>query len=89
MLRLSGIVMLLVVSCTASAIAGVTIHYEGTAASLSAVEAIIGIVTATAKGNRWKIEDASETRGQIRRVINEEEKSRGSWSRENEIWSNR
>jgi hypothetical protein len=51
--------------------AGVTIHYEGMAASPAAVTKILAAVTAAAKKNDWKIESASAERGHLERVIDE------------------
>ncbi|HEY6167604.1 MAG TPA: hypothetical protein VI454_06165 [Verrucomicrobiae bacterium] len=68
------IILLLVIALASQATAGVTIHYEGTAASPSAVAKIIEVVTAAAKKNKWTIEDTSAKRGRLLRVIDEKNK---------------
>ena len=54
--------------------AGITINYEGTAASPDAVGKILAAVAGFAKKNKWKVEDASATKGQLQRVIDEKDK---------------
>ena len=54
--------------------AGVTIHFEGTAASPEAVTRILTAVATFAQKNNWKIEDASAANGQLQRVIDEKDK---------------
>ena len=54
--------------------AGVTIHYEGYAASTGAVSQVITVATAFAAKRGWKIEDASAERGKLERVMDEKDK---------------
>jgi hypothetical protein len=49
--------------------AGITIHYEGTAASPDAVGKIIAAVTSFAQANHWRVEDTSAEKGQLERVV--------------------
>ena len=58
-------------ACTAKA--GITIHYEGTAAAPGAVAKVMAEVTAFAKKNKWQVEDASATNGKLLREIDEKE----------------
>ena len=68
------VLLLLALAFASPAKAGVTIHYEGTAASPDSVVKILAAVTAFAKKNKWKIEDASITKGRLQRVIDEKDK---------------
>ena len=74
MLRKLIILLVLTLAIASPARAGVTIHYEGTAASPDSVAKILAAVAAFAKKNKWKIEDASEARGRLQRVIDEKDK---------------
>jgi hypothetical protein len=60
--------------CASTVNAGVTIHYEGTAISAEAIPKILSLVTATAKKNQWRVDDASSSRGKLERVIDEKDK---------------
>ena len=71
MLRTLIFLALVVLSGGSFAKAGVTIHYQGIAASPDAVAKILAGVTAAAKKNQWKVEDASAKRGKLERVIDE------------------
>lgn len=66
--------VILVMAVDSPAIAGVTVHYEGTASSPDAVVKILAAVTAFAKKRNWKVEDASATAGRLQRVIDEKDK---------------
>jgi len=74
MLRKLLVLLLLSLALGSPANAGVTIHYEGTAASPEAVEKILAAVSAFARKNKWKIEDASAVKGRLQRVIDEKDK---------------
>jgi hypothetical protein len=74
MLRKLLTLLLLVLALASPARAGVTIHYEGTAASPDAVAKILTAVTAFAKQRGWKVEDASSKTGRLQRVIDEKDK---------------
>jgi hypothetical protein len=54
---------------TAEVHAGVTIHYEGYAASADAVNRIIAAAKMFADKHRWKTSDASAPHGKLERVI--------------------
>ncbi|MBA3028375.1 MAG: hypothetical protein FP814_10710 [Desulfobacterium sp.] len=56
---------------TATALAGITIHYEGHALSHQAVTEIISASSEYAKHQGWKVKDASAENGTLERVINE------------------
>jgi hypothetical protein len=74
MLRTLILLALVVLSGGSLAKAGVTIHYEGIAASPDAGAKILAGVTAAAKKNQWRVEDASAKRGKLERVIDEKKK---------------
>ena len=59
---------------TAEVHAGVTIHYEGYAASADAVNRIIAAAKMFADKHRWKTSDASAPHGKLERVIDEKNK---------------
>jgi hypothetical protein len=64
---------------SASAYAGVTIHYEGRAADTAAVERILVAASDEAKSNGWQSRDASSPDVSMKRVIDEKDVSyRGS-----------
>jgi hypothetical protein len=54
--------------------AGVTIHYEGYAASADAVAQIIAVAKLFADKHHWKTSDASAHHGKLERVIEEKNK---------------
>lgn len=54
--------------------AGVTIHYEGTAASPEAVTKILAAISAYAKKNKWEAKETSTAKGQLRRVVEDKDK---------------
>lgn len=56
---------------TATAFAGITIHYEGHALSHQAVKEILSAASEYAKLQDWKVNDASAENGTLERVINE------------------
>lgn len=66
--------VLLALVVVARVSAGVTIHYEGTAASPEAISKIMAAITVFAKENRWQVEDASEPKGKLKRWIDEKDK---------------
>jgi len=73
MIRSISITIAFILLCPAAQ-AGVTIHFEGTASSSSAIAQIIAIATAFAKKRGWQIKDASAKTGKIPRVIEEKDK---------------
>ena len=68
------VLLLLALALAPPARAGVTIHYEGTAASPDSVTKILAAVTTFAEKNKWRTEDASTAKGRLQRVIDEMDK---------------
>jgi hypothetical protein len=62
-----------ILATSASAYAGVTIHYEGRAADTAAVERVLVAVSDEAKRNGWQSRDASSTDVSVKRVIDEKD----------------
>jgi hypothetical protein len=55
--------------------AGVTIHYQGHARSKAAVGQLLATARAEAERNGWRVEDVSQARGTLTRMIGEKERT--------------
>ncbi len=75
MIKTSMFFLLMAITCATSTNAGITIHFEGTALSSSAVTNVLSVVEAAAKKNKWKLEDASAKQGHLDRLIDYKEKN--------------
>jgi hypothetical protein len=58
-----------------TALAGVTIHFEGTAKSAAEVQTVLKIAADFANQRNWKVEDASAPSGKLPRVVGGKEQT--------------
>ncbi|SCY44375.1 hypothetical protein [Desulfoluna spongiiphila] len=72
MLKLFSIIILLAFAVPSTVLAGVTIHFEGTAKSQNSVTQILTEASKFSQKNNWVIRDASATETILERVINEQ-----------------